>query len=540
LFGERPFSADSLAEATLRAAQGQWNRPPRSPVPARVRRALERGLAADPTRRWPSMRALLDALSPPSRRSWWLSFAALGAVVVTGLWLRPDVAVGRPVATKTESLVGCADARPIDAGWSPETRAQVKRAFVATGLPYAAGTAERLPQHVERWYEASALAERRLCIALALPSSSDLDPARVRGCLDSVGHEMSGLMEGWRAPDLSTIENAIPAALGVEPPTRCLDARFLHEREQLDALPEASRRHAKDLLARMSLNLGERPAPQTEGSLNSTEEFEDAFLEAQRLGLDEYAATLAVTSLRRAVISQAEPETLARSVGRAKAAVARLPEPSTLSVYYELTLADVEQERGDLDACVARLAAVVERAETLWGPEHPETGRIWLNLATAQSKAEDSEAAQRSHRRGVEILERTLGPDHPHTVVTHLAGIVATEASADVQREAYEHALGILLAAYGKDAVVVAMTRDNLADLLRETDPARAERLHRAALAGRSQSNLGVLYTEQGRFDEAIAMHRTACAALEAYLGPTHPDTQEAQARLAHTIEAAK
>ena len=79
LAGERPF-ADVPLDSNAEVAAARELRPLRlREVPARIVRALERGLAADPAARFPSMRALLDALAPPSRR--WIAVAIASATV---------------------------------------------------------------------------------------------------------------------------------------------------------------------------------------------------------------------------------------------------------------------------------------------------------------------------------------------------------------------------------------------------------------------------------------------------------------------------
>ena len=63
LYGSHPFPSGSLAELLAAVAADEVRPPPPgSKVPTWLRRALVRGLAADPARRWPTMTVLLTAL----------------------------------------------------------------------------------------------------------------------------------------------------------------------------------------------------------------------------------------------------------------------------------------------------------------------------------------------------------------------------------------------------------------------------------------------------------------------------------------------
>ena len=71
LYGERPFSGDTIAQLGMATLQGKLAEPPKGTnVPAWLRAVVVRGLAADPEARWPSMDALITALhaDPAARR----------------------------------------------------------------------------------------------------------------------------------------------------------------------------------------------------------------------------------------------------------------------------------------------------------------------------------------------------------------------------------------------------------------------------------------------------------------------------------------
>ena len=111
LYGVRPFAGDNRMALAFAARQGQIDAAPAgSEVAPRLREIVVRGLAADPAARWPSMRALLDALrlaaAPPEVRSRgpMIATATLAAAVlalaVVLLWPKPPA----PLPSEVEAL----------------------------------------------------------------------------------------------------------------------------------------------------------------------------------------------------------------------------------------------------------------------------------------------------------------------------------------------------------------------------------------------------------------------------------------------------
>ena len=70
LFGERPFAGTTMSELGAAVVAGRRRPPPRGrAAPGWLRRMIERGLAGDPSRRWPSMAALIAALERGQTRA---------------------------------------------------------------------------------------------------------------------------------------------------------------------------------------------------------------------------------------------------------------------------------------------------------------------------------------------------------------------------------------------------------------------------------------------------------------------------------------
>src|SRR5262249_36027566 len=82
LYGERPFAGTTLEELAAAIAAGEI-RDATGTVPAWLRAIVERGLAADPAERHPSMPAITDALDRRPRKVAWIAGGIAIAAVAT-------------------------------------------------------------------------------------------------------------------------------------------------------------------------------------------------------------------------------------------------------------------------------------------------------------------------------------------------------------------------------------------------------------------------------------------------------------------------
>jgi hypothetical protein len=118
-------------------------------APRSLARALEIGLSEDPSRRHASMDDLLRLLerAPLVRRRAWIA----GSLLVVGLGAGAALGLGRPSAE-----VRCEDGRRRLAGvWDAARKDAVRRAFLATGAPFAhdayASVERGLDAYAARW-----------------------------------------------------------------------------------------------------------------------------------------------------------------------------------------------------------------------------------------------------------------------------------------------------------------------------------------------------------------------------------------------------
>jgi tetratricopeptide (TPR) repeat protein len=151
--------------------------------------------------------------------------------------------------------------------------------------------------------------------------------------------------------------------------------------------------------------------------------------------------------------------------------------------------------------------SLVEDAERVLGPDHPDTLSSRNDLASAYWVAGRVAEAIPLHQRTLADMERVLGPDHPHTLQSR--GNLAT---------AYQDA--------GRVAEAIPLHERNLADMERVLGPD-----HPHTLA--SRGNLATSYQKAGRVAEAISLNERNLADRERVLGPDHPHTLATRNNLA-------
>lgn len=147
LNGDPPFVADSARGYydAKQAGPPTWTA---TDVPRRIARAVERGLAFEPDKRWPNMGALLGELDRnPATKAWMLG----GGAATLGL-------IAALVATSPDETSGptCPDPqKTLEETWSPEVEEGLRAAILDTGLPYAenaaAGGIRRLNAYADEW-----------------------------------------------------------------------------------------------------------------------------------------------------------------------------------------------------------------------------------------------------------------------------------------------------------------------------------------------------------------------------------------------------
>lgn len=492
LYGAHPFRTDSLIDLMSDAARGAIRPPPpKSAVPAWLRRIVVRGLDARPEARWPSMDALRAALQhDPARvrRRVAVAGAALAVAIAGGMGLWR-------VARKGESFCSAGPARLVGLWETADggaRREQVHQAFLATALPYAAETWQRTAALLDRYVGGWLGMYRDACEATHRRGEQSAEVLDLRmACLDERLTRMRAVVDVLSSADREVVSRAVDAATALPRLDRCADVKLL--RSPVEPPPDDGARAKAEAM---------RGRAAVVDALNMTGKNERGYAlgraligEARALG---YRPLLAELLERLWVYSDqaAHEQEAARDLEEAAW--------MALSVRRD----DVAAEAG------AMLSGVVGYALA-----RHEDGERWAAFTTA-------------------VLDR-LGPGHDLV----RAWLLQNQAAIKIQTHHFDEALALtrqagqlkqrLLPAGSPD---IAIAINNEAEILaQQGDVAGAlarnlisEESFRSAYGAGSpwmahnKSNRGEYLVALGRYGEAIAAFQDALALWEGALGSEH------------------
>ncbi len=528
LHGVRPFEGKCLEDLGRAAREGRIRPPEReSKVPARIRRAVLRGLRALPEARFASMEALLGELSPRARRLrvW------VGAAVATACLL--GLAVGYVAAQRRQA--GCEqEAQKLATLWGSERRERIRSAFLATGKPFAAdaweSVATTLDSHAATW--------RELRTEACLASRADASAAwQTAACLDTRLWHLSAVVDVLEKADARTVQNAPQMVASLEGLTGCRDAPELATRPQppevLRPRVDAARRKLAEARAHMDAGnhlqalevstallqdldgLDYRPleaevrtlhgyAHGLAGKLKEAEEHLYKALFAAEAGRDDESVARVWNLLLWVVGDQmARVDEANRLVQHARAAVERLGRERfpTVATDLHLRMGGLMLLQGKLDEADAEYTQGLELARRTTGPSRPRVTYFLTGLGRVRSRQLRAEEALALYREAQAhaFQERQWSPEHPvlalnlNNIATELLALGRTQEALDT----FQRSLALLEAARSKDHASLAAPLNNLAGLLRR----------------------------EGRLDEARSHYARALAIFERVKGPDHPST---------------
>lgn len=241
LTGEFPFSGTRFSELLASMTSGAPALGHSAGVKARLRKALRRGLSADPSQRFANMGELLSTIEPGMQRSrGWIASAVLLLVLLVVLWFQ-FLAPGDPCRNADSGIAS---------SWLPEQQAAVHTAFSRSALPYAEagwlGTRQRIDAYVVRWRQqaistcqatnvehtqsAQLFDRRMLCLAHARSRLAQLVSGLSAGGPDAIQHAVEATEALPDAEACGQVENMMS---GLEPPSSTVAAGTSAARDQL-------------------------------------------------------------------------------------------------------------------------------------------------------------------------------------------------------------------------------------------------------------------------------------------------------------------
>jgi len=578
LFGIRPFRGNDLRELVRAKLRGIPDAPaggaPR--VPKWLHAAVVRGLAVEPTARWPSLVALLVALDRGQARARnrrvLMGIGAAG-IVTASVVLVHQLDVRRRTAACEQAGAGIAEV------WNDDTRSTLRAALIATGVTYAATTADKIMPWLDRQAQAWQHARTEACLDADVRAVWDVDMLdRSLWCLDERRMELDALIRELSQADATAVQRAVAAAAGLARIDGCRDAGFL---VRLPSPPLEQRDEVRDIreqLARASAL--ERTGEYTDAAVLAHEAREraealpwpplvavarlregglqrqqgefaaaerilvDAYLDAGRVGAWD-VATQAASDLVFVVGHLLARHDDGLAWGRhAEVAAAHGTDPEGLYASGLLNhIAMVHLDKGDFPQARALQEQSVGMLEAALGPDHPDVANVLINLGNVHYATGEFARTQAIDERALAIYEQAFGPDHPDvaTTLNNLANAVDELGETTRARELHQRALGIREAALGPDHPDVAQSLLNLANAYyAQGDRAQARKLLERAVAILETSlgpdhpfvatgvdNLATMHFDAGEYGPARELYERALAARERALGPDHPDVAQ-------------
>ena len=392
LYGELPYSGRTLAELHEAVMRGQLRPAPAGTrVPAWLRRTLLRGLAAKPGERYPSMAALLHALSrdPAHLRRRFLSL--LGVVALTAAlalgWRAKVTAAVRACGGSSARLAGIWDA--------PRKRA-VRDAFTASGIPCAATAFATTQKAIDTWTAAWVAMRTEACESTSVRHEQSPELLDLRmSCLDDRLRDLSAKVELFTHADKEVVKKS-PGQL--DDLAACADARALR----------SGVRPPKDAQVREKV-------AEVRGRLASAQALYD---------VDKYAEGLA---LAQPILEQAKAigyRPLEAEAGLLTGALQYLLDQAALAAT-TLREAAVAAEAGGADALVARNQIALARALSVPHPGQAEEAIAWAAAALERAGDDRLLSAWLEDARGWVLLKQS----NPQAALSHDEAAVALASS---------------------------------------------------------------------------------------------------------------
>ena len=454
LYGERPFSGNTMFALTTAVVQGQVKEAPQSSkVPLWVRKVLLRGLKAQADERHPSMHDLIDALgkNPNAARRRFLAVAAVALVPVA-----LTVGVHQSLANH-KSICGAGPARLADV-WDltaagepvPARQAAIHSAFLHTGKSYASEVYATVNRILSGYSQSWAKMYREACEATNARGEQSAEVLDLRmTCLQERLGGLRALTDVFSDANGQVVENAVSAAnnLGsldrcadvpllrsvVRPPedpaTRARVAELRHQLAGVKALYDSGRYREglqdsprlldevralgyQPLIAEALAAIGmmyckSNDVPSAEKALV------DSYLAADASRDDEVRAEDATNLVWVVGYQEGRYADAQRWAKYADAILQRLGGHVLLQAWLLNNLGGLFEIRGEQEAALRMQQEGLALKERALGRDHPDVGISEGNLAVVLTALGRNQEALEHVDRSIEVLENGLGAGHP-------------------------------------------------------------------------------------------------------------------------------
>ena len=522
LYRSRPFAGATFPELCAAVLAGAVEPAPKdSDVPARIRRALLRGLATDPGARCASMDKLLGELAPaPGKRKRAVWIAASAGVVAAG-------ALGVFVMTRRDAAVCSGAGERVATAWGPAQQQKLAGAFAAAHRPDARMVLDRMVPIVDGWshswqdayvgacedtrvrkVQSEHLLDLRMdCLARDLDETRAVLDALAAGGGDAVDHALDAVRE---LPSIAACSDTAALETGIAPPAtpsaRVAAAAIRGKLDQAHAQHRLAHYAAAMTLARSALD--DARAAKYDPLIA------EALLEVGRLQAA-LADPKAADTLAEAMLdatAAGDTQTAIRAAARRLGLMAH--QPAKFPVADELdklvtaaaahaslapaTRVDLDNAAGALlqkerryDEAQARYDHALQLATTQLPPDAPDTIQTLQGMGTLAAERHKYDDAKKLFEQVVAAKERVFGKEHPDyaNALDDLANAMAQLGKIADTKPLREQSLAIRLAALGPDHPDVAVAYEHL---------------------GLYYGKLGDYPTAKTNFDKALAIEHKA------------------------------
>ncbi|MCR9164899.1 MAG: tetratricopeptide repeat protein [Nannocystaceae bacterium] len=587
LYGQRPFSGDSLAELRRNVCTGTRRPPPSdADVPRWLAEAIDRGLEVDPDARWPDMPSLLRALHrQPGRRPRQVAYGLAAVGVVSGALA---VAMSRRAPPPPSCDDGSDETRAV---WNDARKRSLRSAFtkadpaasavaieaveVAASAfvdDWQAGHLDACEAHMLRNEQSAALFDRRmLCLDRRLEKVDIL--LSVFEEADATAVQAATRIEG-AMPSVKTCADA-EALQSLVPPPDAPAVRKEWKQLQLGVDRADALGIAGQQIAALDVYAGLRDRIEAVGHPPLTarylQNYGNALIRVEKHTEAIELLATAPEAAARADDARLEANVwllLARAHGyglndakagawaarAAEVAAVRARDQPMMQLNIQFTQAILAQNAGDFGQAAASARRAITSAEEVYGRQHRNTSAAWGTLGNALHHLGKLDEARKAHETSLEIDRGLHDGPHPDVAASHLnIGLLDEEVGDfDAARARYEKALAIYEQSVGKEHGAYGTALLNLAsNAANRGDFKEAEARYLGVLAfyeatlPEGHADFGTVYVDlaevalaQGELDEALAQARRGVANRVASYGDAHPKVMLARTTLGRVLLA--